>query len=98
MNHQCGLVNTNNPCRCPKKTRGFIAHGHVDPHRLLFAAGHVARVRDVVGEAVREIEDLVEQQHIGIYREHPFLQPADEIAWLRHMLQREDLRGSLHWN
>ena len=24
MNNQCGLVNKNNPCRCPKKTRGFI--------------------------------------------------------------------------
>src|SRR5258708_3558035 len=22
MNNQCGLVNQNNPCRCPKKTRG----------------------------------------------------------------------------
>src|SRR3979411_896126 len=29
MNHQCGLVNKNNPCRCPKKTRGFIDAGHV---------------------------------------------------------------------
>ena len=36
MNNQCGLVNTNNPCRCPKKTRGFIEEGHVDPHDLLF--------------------------------------------------------------
>jgi len=25
MNGQCGLVNKDNPCRCPKKTRGFIA-------------------------------------------------------------------------
>src|SRR5215831_2030730 len=24
MNHQCGLVNKSNPCRCPKKTRAFI--------------------------------------------------------------------------
>jgi hypothetical protein len=24
MNNQCGLVNKNNPCHCPKKTRGFI--------------------------------------------------------------------------
>ena len=24
MNNQCGLVNKSNPCRCPKKTRGFI--------------------------------------------------------------------------
>lgn len=98
MNNQCGLVNTNNPCRCPKKTRGFIEHGHVDPHRLLFAPQHVKRVRDVAGEAVREIEDLVEQQHADIFREHPFLQPIDEITWLRRMLQRDDVRGALHLN
>ncbi len=78
MNNQCGLVNTNNPCRCPKKTRGFIEHGHVDPHRLLFAVEHFERVRDVAGESVREIEDLVEQHHAAIYREHPFLQQLPE--------------------
>ncbi len=31
MNDQCGLVNPGNPCRCPKKTRGFVEAGHVDP-------------------------------------------------------------------
>jgi RNA polymerase sigma factor (sigma-70 family) len=98
MNNQCGLVNTNNPCRCPKKTRGFIEHGHVDPHRLLFVPEHVERVRDVVGETVREIEDVVERQHAAIYREHPFLLPADEIQWLRCILQRDDVRGALHLN
>src|SRR6516162_10257628 len=55
MNHQCGLVNTNNPCRCPKKTRGFIDAGHVAPRRLLFVPAHVEWVRDVAGETVREI-------------------------------------------
>jgi RNA polymerase sigma factor (sigma-70 family) len=45
MNDQCGLVNKNNACRCPKKTRGFIEHGHVDPHHLLFVPEHVQRVR-----------------------------------------------------
>ena len=47
MNNQCGLVNKENPCRCPKKTRGFIEQGHVDPHRLLFVSQHVSRVRDI---------------------------------------------------
>lgn len=98
MNNQCGLVNKSNPCRCPKKTRGFIAHGHVDPQRLLFVPEHVERVRDVAGETVREIEDIVEREHAAIYREHPFLQPADEIRWLRHLLQRDDVRGALHLN
>lgn len=98
MNNQCGLVNTSNPCRCPKKTRGFIEHGHVDPHRLLFVPRHVERIRDVVDETVREIEDVVERQHAALYREHPFFLPADEIQWLRRMLQREDVRGALHLN
>src|SRR3977135_121461 len=43
MNNQCGLVNKNNPCRCPKKTRGFIEAGHVDPRQLLFVPQHVER-------------------------------------------------------
>src|SRR4051812_12041853 len=98
MNNQCGLVNTSNPCRCPKKTRGFIEHGHVDPHRLMFVPEHVERVREVAGETVREIEDVVERQHAAIFREHPFLRPPDETHWLRGMLEREDVRGALHLN
>ncbi len=58
MNNQCGLVNKTNPCRCPKKTRGFIEQGHVDPHHLLFVPQHVERVRDIAPESVREIEDV----------------------------------------
>src|SRR2546426_4584 len=71
MNGQCGLVNTANPCRCPKKTRGFIEAGHVDPHHLLFVPEHVERVRDVAPAMVRQIEDVVERQHADIFREHP---------------------------
>ena len=98
MNGQCGLVNKSNPCRCPKKTRGFIEHGHVDPQNLLFVPEQVQRVRDIAGETVRQIDDVVEQQHAALFREHPFLQPADEIHWLRRMLEREDVRGALHLN
>jgi len=98
MTDQCGLVNKSNPCRCAKKTRGFIERGHVDPHRLLFVPDHFERVRDIAGETVREIEDIVERQHAAIYREHPFLQPSDEIHGLRRMLERDDVRVALHLN
>jgi len=96
MNNQCGLVNKNNPCRCPKKTRGFIEQGHVDPEHLLFVPQHVERVRSVAPATVREIEDVVEQQYVDINRDHPFLQPPDQIDWLRRVLKSEDLRGALH--
>jgi RNA polymerase sigma factor (sigma-70 family) len=98
MNNQCGLVNTSNPCRCAKKTRGFIEHGHVDPHRLLFVPQLVERVRDVAPNVVREIEDAVERQHVGIYQDHPFFQPADQARWLRRIMDSERLRGALHLN
>src|SRR5262245_32797158 len=96
MNGQCGLVNQDNPCRCRKKTRGFIEAGHVDPHHLLFVPRHVERVRDVAPATVREIEVVVERQHADLYRDHPFLQPADQVTWLRRLLQNEDVRGALH--
>ncbi len=96
MNHQCGLVNKNNPCRCPKKTRGFIEAGHVDPRNLMFVSQHVERVRDVAPETIREIEDVIEHQHAAIFRDHPFLQSPDQVNWLRRMLDRPNIRAALH--
>ena len=98
MNGQCGLVNRDNPCRCPKKTRGFIEAGHVDPHRLLFVTRHVERVRDAAPATVREIEDVVERQHADVFRDHPFLKPADQVGWLRRTLEGEGVRAALHLN
>lgn len=95
MNNQCGLVNKSNPCRCPRKTRGFVEAGHVDPHHLLFAGKHVERVKDIAGETVRDIENLVDRQHSDIFRGHPFLQSTEQISWLRRALDYGDLRGAL---
>src|SRR6202158_466710 len=91
MNNQCGLVNANNPCRCPKKTQGFIIAGHVDPHHLQFVSLHVERIKDVAAETAREIDDAVERQYATIYREHPFLQPSEQVRWLRQILDRPDI-------
>ncbi|HEY3966950.1 MAG TPA: RNA polymerase sigma factor [Planctomycetaceae bacterium] len=98
MNNQCGLVNASNPCRCAKKTRGFIEEGHVNPHDLLFVPEHLQRVRDAAAETVREIEDVVEQQHVAIYRHHPFLQPSDQTTWLRRILENQQVRAAFHLN
>jgi RNA polymerase sigma factor (sigma-70 family) len=95
MNGQCGLVNAGNPCRCAKKTRGFIEAGHVDPQRLLFVSEHVQRVRDVAPETVGEIDDVVEREHVAVFRDHPFLRPTDQAGWLRRLLERDDFRGAL---
>jgi RNA polymerase sigma factor (sigma-70 family) len=98
MNNQCGLVNTNNPCRCPKKTRGFVNDGHVDPQHLLFVPQHLQRIQDAAADTFRDIEDIVHRQYVAIFRDHPFLQPADQVQWLRRILDRQDVRAALHLN
>lgn len=98
MNNQCGLVNKANPCRCPKKTKGFIDEGHVDPQHLLFAAPHVEQIKDAAADTVRELEDVVERQYAEIYRAHPFLQPTSQVDWFRRMLENQEVRAALHLN
>lgn len=96
MHGQCGLVNADNPCRCPKKTKGFIDHGHVDPAHLLFVPLHVRRVREEAADTVRGIEDVLDRQYAAVYRDHPFLEPRDQTDWLRRVFDRPDVRTALH--
>lgn len=98
MNNQCGLINSSNPCRCHKKTRGFIDAGHVDPNRLQFLPSHVRRIQDIVAETVHQIEDVWDHQYAALFREHPFLEPKDQIHWLRQILDHRDFRNVLHLN
>ena len=96
LHGQCGLVNADNPCRCPKKTKGFIDDGHVDPDHLLFVPLRVRRVREAAAGTYREIEDVLDRQYAAVYRDHPFLEPPDQTDWLRQVFDRPDVRTALH--
>jgi len=72
MHDRCGLVNRANPCRCAKKTRGFMQAGYVDPGSLLFARERL----DQVGDA----------QYAEIFRRHPFYPTCDLVPALRRLL------------
>lgn len=98
MQGQCGLINPDNPCRCPKKTNGFIRAGHVDPHRLQFVPLGIGRVADAAGDTVRTIEDTLDEQYAALFREHPFLEPKDQVGWLRELLDKGDLGKALRLN
>src|SRR5689334_5647456 len=56
LNDKCGLVNQANPCRCAKKTRGFIQAGHVDPENLLFIRERICKVREAAPKAYETIQ------------------------------------------
>ena len=91
MNDKCGLVNHANPCRCAKKTRGFIQAGHVDPEHLLFVHDHVRQVREVVPKTYETIRTL-DDQCADIYRQQPLYEPPDLVPMLRRLFESPDFR------
>jgi hypothetical protein len=91
MNDKCGLVNRANPCRCAKKTRGFIEAGDVDPQNLLFTRDRICEVREAVPKADETIKTL-DDQRADIYRGHPFYKPPDLEQRLRQLVESSDLR------
>ena len=94
MHGRCGLINSANPCRCEKKTQGFIKAGYLDPDKLLFARAHVTQVHEVAPSAVEGLEAL-DAAYGRIHREHPFHTAPDFVAALRTLLDRPDYRSLL---
>ena len=91
MDDKCGLVNQANPCRCAKKTRGFIQAGYVDPENLLFARDRMQRVREVVQTKCDAVTTL-DEQYAAIFRDHPFHEPPDLVGALRRLVESAEFR------
>jgi RNA polymerase sigma factor (sigma-70 family) len=91
MNDKCGLVDPANPCRCEKKTRGFIQAGYVDPENLLFARARITRVREALPDAYRAVGAL-DAQCARVYREHPFYEAPDAVPALRRLIENSEFR------
>jgi len=83
MNHKCGLVNKANPCRCARKTAGFIKMGFVDPVELHFQKDMIAEVNKVIEKRVDNFEEDVFAGYRALFQEHPFLQSPDKLASIK---------------
>ena len=72
MNNRCGLVNEQNPCRCPKKTKGFVERGYVNPQSLKWNSDVLTKIGELSEQQVDEL--LIERDKIAhnIFQQHPF--------------------------
>src|SRR6201993_1903599 len=91
MNDKCGLVNQANPCRCAKKTRGFVQAGYVDPDNLLFVRERIGEVREAVPK-VHAALGALDEKCAEIFRGHPFYKAPDLAPMLRRLVESPDLR------
>ncbi|MDB4292293.1 RNA polymerase sigma factor [Maribacter sp.] len=72
MHNKCGLVNTENPCRCPKKTKGFIANGWINPKDMKWHSSYKERIVDFSKKKLPDTLLTVDEIYAGLYKEHPF--------------------------
>lgn len=80
MRQHCGLVNTENPCRCRRRIGAAIRCGRVDPVHLLHAPS-----RPQLARQVRELTAL--QDAAALFRAAPPVHaPATLEVWMRRVL------------
>jgi RNA polymerase sigma factor (sigma-70 family) len=72
MNKKCGLVNTSNPCRCHKKTKGFIANGWVNPEDMKWQSDYKLKIYQLSREKIDDLVSAWEDVYANLYRDHPF--------------------------
>jgi RNA polymerase sigma factor (sigma-70 family) len=71
MNNQCGLVNTENPCRCSKKAKAMEAAGRMCTNEKLFDKTYYATISKYAESVADEVADLIDRKYIEFYRSHP---------------------------
>jgi len=72
MNDKCGLINTTNPCRCPKKTKGFIQAGWVNETNLQFNNHFIHRISALATEKSVQCDRIMEEKYGALFKEHPY--------------------------
>lgn len=78
MNDKCGLINPSNPCRCEKKTRGFIDRGWVNPEKMLFAEGYKRTVLEFAGDWYPVLDEFCDAGYSALSRNSPFWGTPEE--------------------
>ncbi|MEM9649412.1 MAG: RNA polymerase subunit sigma-70, partial [Bacteroidota bacterium] len=96
--HKCGLINKANPCRCHRKTAGFIKLGYVDPDSLYFQKNVLSKINEVVEEKVDAYSNEVLSDYQKLYREHPFLRSPDKMKSIKKLLSTESIRRTFNLN
>ena len=98
MDNKCGLINKNNPCRCARKTAGFIKMGFVDPVHLHFQKNTITSINKAIDQKLDTYENQVMQQYRALFQEHPFLQSPEKLTSIKRLLSSKAIKETFNFN
>ena len=86
MEDKCGLINAAAPCRCQKKTKGYIRDGIVSPDTVKFYSQFTDSIASVVESKNREIDYLITHPYLYLFTQQPYEVSEDNDKKSRHIL------------
>ena len=98
MDGKCGLINKKNPCRCARKTAGFIERGFVDPVNLHFQKDVIASIDKVVDNRVEAYGNRVLSEYRKLYLGHPFLKSPDNLESIRKLMSSDIIKETFNFD
>ena len=98
MNDKCGLVNKNNPCRCPKKAKALKSMGFLDEKNMEFNIETKIRVSDYVEENYNEAREDFAEKYTDLFRAHPAREDFDEKSVIAEILDKDNLMRHFDFN
>lgn len=98
MNHKCGLVNKTNPCRCARKTKGFMKEGWVDEHHMKFNTNYVKSISEAIQEKNKNLNELIEDDYAGLFASTPFQEIDHSDQLFSTLLGNQKLRDTFNLN
>ena len=97
MDNKCGLINQNNPCRCARKTSGFIKLGYVDPENLHFQKDVVSTIENTLESKTAVYQDDVLPAYKELYQNHPYLNSPEGLQSIRTLLSSESIKETFNF-
>lgn len=98
MDKKCGLIHKSNPCRCARKTAGFVKMGFVDPVNLFFQKNTLASIENVIDTKVETYQEEVISEYQKLFQEHPFLESPDNLSSIKKLLASETIKDTFNFN
>lgn len=93
MGQKCGLINENNPCRCSKKTKGFINAGWVDPSKMKFNTAYLKQIKEIIPNKSKELDDIIETRYDSLFYEDPFQEKDHITRLMKGILKDNKIKG-----
>ncbi|TMM28860.1 RNA polymerase sigma factor [Polaribacter aestuariivivens] len=91
MNNKCGLVNKENPCRCPKKAKALKEMGVLDEEKMLFNIKTKMKVKDFVENNHEEALDDFTTTYTKLFQEHPVKDDFEKDTIIKELINNDKL-------